>query len=65
MLETPGEGTHQSQVVAVDLPDQTGLFAVPLLYLHQLSIHNGNNGLQEAKEYKEDTSDVWERCIIL
>lgn len=57
--------TDQSEVVALHLPDQTGLLAVPLLYVHQLSIFNGNNGLQEAKEHQENASDTWERCSVV
>lgn len=53
ILKTPGECTDQSEVVAVYFPDQTGLFAIPLLYMHQLSICNANNRLQEAKEYEK------------
>lgn len=59
VVKTAGEATDQGQVVAVDFPDQTGLFAVPLLYLHQLPIYDGNNGLQEANEHEEDASERW------
>lgn len=54
-LETSGEATDQSELVAVDGPDQTGLFVVPLLYVHQLAIFDTDHRLQEAKEYEEDT----------
>lgn len=36
----------QCEGVAVDFPDQTGLFAVPPLYVHQLPILYCYNGLQ-------------------
>lgn len=41
--ETSGEDTDQCEVVAVDFPDQSGLFICPLLYVHHLSIDDINN----------------------
>lgn len=38
--------TDQCEVVVVDFPDQTGLFAIPLLYVHHLPILYFYNGLQ-------------------
>lgn len=59
--ETSGEDTDQCEVVAVDFPDQGGLFIRPLLYMHHLSIDDINNRLQEAKENNGDMSDIWKK----
>lgn len=57
--ETSDRGTDQSEALVVDLPDQSGLFIIPLLYVHHLSIYDINGRLQEAKENNGDMSDIW------
>lgn len=59
--ETSGGSTDQSEVLVVDLPDQGGLFIIPLLYMHHLSIYDINGRLQEAEENNGDMSDIWKR----
>lgn len=57
--ETSGGSTDQSEAVVVDLPDQRGLFIIPLLDVHHLSIYDINGRLWEAKENNGDMSDIW------
>lgn len=45
--------TDQCEVVAADFPDQTGFFAIPPLYVHQLPIHYCYNGLQATERETE------------
>lgn len=45
--------TDQCEGVAVDFPDQTGLFAVPLLYVHHLPILYVYNRLEPAERQTE------------
>lgn len=46
------ESTDQYEGVAIDAPDQTGLFAIPLLCVHQLPILYFHKGLQNADKQK-------------
>lgn len=57
--ETSGRSTDQSEALVVDFPDQSGLFIIPLLYVHHLSIYDTNGRLWEAEENNGDMSDSW------
>lgn len=48
-MQTFSVSTDQCEVVATDVPDQTGFFAIPPLYVHQLPILYCYNGLQAAE----------------
>lgn len=54
LLYAFGVTTDQCEAVAVDFPDQAGLFAVPLLGVHQLPTINCYKGLQQTGTWKRE-----------
>lgn len=55
-VEFVERGTDQQEGVFVDFPDQTGLFAVPPLYVHHLPVLYCDSRLQGAGTESDTTN---------